>query len=333
MGVSERSSIRQNLAVFGDEEGNLPRQTWASAGWYVFETVRLEDEHLIYEPGQGWRSVGAGSGLGLLEKFAALAEAPDVSILAYARRWGVLEICEHGVPATHRRPEGTLWPGVRGGALNPIGCRPELVGGDASNPMSAVYREPVAAWRLFAGQAFSALAVAAALIESGAPALKDLHRLRPLQMPPLTEARARTWTADEARTRLAEVVDSWVVLGDVRPECVSVSREDRQGNPQTVLGAVFTGSTLFGALAVQLFGAVTGTSGPALCSGCGLIYFPEEKPALGKRRYCVPCKGKAVPVRDAERDRAARLRSKIDRNLTAKPTDDCVTPKTGQHES
>jgi hypothetical protein len=39
----------------------------------------------------------------ILEGFTSLSDAPDKQICAYARRFGVLKICEHSVPMSHQQ--------------------------------------------------------------------------------------------------------------------------------------------------------------------------------------------------------------------------------------
>ena len=60
--------------------------------------------------------------------------------------------------------------------------------------------------------------------------------------------------------------------------------------------------SLFGALTVQLIAAAT-TRGFAICSSCGLPFVPgARQPAIGRRRYCIPCRKDGAPHRDAARD-------------------------------
>jgi hypothetical protein len=42
----------------------------------------------------------------LLERFCRVADAPDTAraVVAFARRWGLLGLCEHGLPYLHRTP-------------------------------------------------------------------------------------------------------------------------------------------------------------------------------------------------------------------------------------
>ncbi len=56
-------------------------------------------------------------------------------------------------------------------------------------------------------------------------------------------------------------------------------------------------STLFGGLVLELFVAVRGRAGFAVCSGCGLPYVPDRRPRAGafgnpRANYCPTCRSK-----------------------------------------
>src|SRR6266487_2634569 len=61
--------------------------------------VSLSDGLLEWRwiPGQKREQVRPG----ILEGFLKLADAADSSILAFAKKWGPLGICEHELPSTH----------------------------------------------------------------------------------------------------------------------------------------------------------------------------------------------------------------------------------------
>lgn len=51
-----------------------------------------------------FRGTTRHAGEGMLLGFCRLSEASPEIILGYARKWGVLRICEHGLPCTHQAP-------------------------------------------------------------------------------------------------------------------------------------------------------------------------------------------------------------------------------------
>src|SRR5215207_8145088 len=76
-----------------DESGRFLR-------WYeTVEGVRAEDEIRALDL-MAWRQP-AGD---MLRRFAALADSPPQAFCAFARRWGLLIICDrHGLPISHNR--------------------------------------------------------------------------------------------------------------------------------------------------------------------------------------------------------------------------------------
>jgi hypothetical protein len=58
----------------------------------------------------------------LLLKFAGLADASDEQIFDFARHWGLLGLCVHGIPGGHRIAGGTLTP--QGGRTTEDICMP-----------------------------------------------------------------------------------------------------------------------------------------------------------------------------------------------------------------
>jgi hypothetical protein len=120
---------------------------------------------------------------------------------------------------------------------------------------------------------------------------------------------------------ISVAVNGWLELGGVRPYFLWEG-----GRPPTVtLGPAILwwfkpasraymlrimphlqGTTLFGALGVQLLMAVSRAAGFAVCSACGKVYMPKRRPNPKRRRYCGRCGVKAA-WRDAQLRRRAKL--------------------------
>src|SRR6266446_5747425 len=104
------------LSELATPAGTLDRRV-AIHSWFVPGIIRLENENLRwnYLP----ESLKSGRQLhpsqGMLEGFLELAQAPDRNIARYAKRWGVLGICEHRLPSSHS-------PDML--ELRKLGCRP-----------------------------------------------------------------------------------------------------------------------------------------------------------------------------------------------------------------
>jgi hypothetical protein len=241
-------------------------------GWVIPGEIKADGGNLIWRRSPADRPVSAKSGL--LLAFANLADGGPESILRFARRWGVLELCAHGFPASHNhtnRPPGE-W------------CH-------------AIRREPLARWRLYARRARAVLTIAMGLD-------RDEQDRRGL---------AAAWQAlpdwggdewDPAKQSAAldrfnlgnEVKTTWLMHGGVKP---GIGWRDDE------LRIVLRGFGLYGALAAQLALAVGKAGELYECSGCDQLYGrdPEgRRPQKGRRNYCPACRARGLPVRDAARD-------------------------------
>jgi hypothetical protein len=240
----------------------------------------------------------------LLDRFLDLRGADDEKIAAFVRRWGILGICEHGLPRTHhlaRIAPRSLEDG-------PAGCLP--LGFDFGKG-GCLGREPIADWRTWAQAANDIVALATAAH----------HNLRGNQAAwdRLTEGREPQGPSGRRlRQIVAKGVQWWLELGGVRPQFSWIadvgvqitlgSRGTWDPLPQrpTRLYGHQHGATLFGALAAQLMVRVADVEGLAICSACGMPYLPTRRPAPNRRNYCSSCRAAGVPLRDALR--AHRLR-------------------------
>lgn len=115
-------------------------------------------------------------------------------------------------------------------------------------------------------------------------------------------------SSDEAKTSRRKMergvargaIETWLQLGHASLEL----RWPTQGRP----AVGFHVDGLFGSLGVQLLLVAAGSSGFAICAGCGLIFAPPRgrgRPAL----YCADCKAEHKPQKLAD-DR--RLRKKAE---------------------
>ena len=282
---------------------------WELAGLYSSETgplerllpvgelmvpndVELEGEWLCW----GWgvdplQWTTRRPGPHILRDFVRLADGDGPTIRAYARRWGILGICEHGLPSSHLGNEdGTPR------------CRPLSRREDPAWRFDG--REPLERWRHFARQARAILNLAASLHtdQPGQPEDWQVvvqHRKQPVPWwRPSVEAE---WIL------LSSVVQEWIRIGDVRPV---MARGPTQGR-QVEFGSSAGGTRLFGTLACQLLFTIARVTGVAVCSACAAIYTPTRRPRPDQRRYCQSCRAGGVPQRDAQRDRQRRRRAAL----------------------
>lgn len=313
----------REFSPFAQDDGSVDRPV-VGERWLVPAAIELRAGYQLVSrstDGHGRQAI-AEPGPRMLTEFLRLGQesSPSERVVEYARRWGTLHICKHGLPASHtRNPEEwcEAWS-------FPDELEPE-----------AEFWEPVGVWRHFARQARGYLAIADRLhggqigrqedwqivhewrhwpngrgsgkglwafsdrptnpsqtIDLGTGKLKDPH-----------QAYTVPWwrqTVDEDWSMVVEgVEETWLSYGDVRP---SLSLSD--GTPRIRLG----GGGLFGALAVQLMMNVCRTAGIALCSECGIAYLPKRRPRVGNRHYCQDC-GKKPAQRNASREYRRRRRT------------------------
>ena len=61
--------------------------------------IRIERDKLLYNPME--QSGVAKDAAGMLDAFLNLANSDDAEIVRYAKKWGVLGLCQHNLPADH----------------------------------------------------------------------------------------------------------------------------------------------------------------------------------------------------------------------------------------
>jgi len=272
------------LAAMTDYKGHLERPL-ADDRWPVPDEIELQGDRLSYRWGALDRS--SSSGKELLGDFVRLVADPDdEAVLTYARRWGVLELCEHGMPATHGRPALSPSSMHRVAWCEPLGFDPA--------EEKQVYWEPLAEWRRWSGRAGAILKLAAQLHTGNPTQPQDWRTALDFDRRPacgLLDDFPPDWTGN--KWHIAQEVNGWLALGQSR---FAFDWGAGRG-PAVTIG----GGRLFGALAAQMMLAVARSSGLAVCSGCAVTYFPERKPSTSRRSYCQECRARKIPDRDAHR--------------------------------
>jgi hypothetical protein len=216
----------------------------------------------------------------LLDQFVQLREAPDEELLKFARRWGTLGLCEHGLPRFHPRH----------GWCDGLRLRSHTRSG------AGVFIEPLAGWRQVADAFRSTLNLGAEINQGRLGSEDDWKRAMPnatFEKPPKTDA---------ARALLMVVVNGWLSSADVRPEFGWGN-----GEWQIRLKASDGPTGLSGHLALGLALAVAKKDGLVICSSCHGSYMPNRRPNPHRRNYCPKC-GCRAAWRDAARARRQRSR-------------------------
>jgi len=218
----------------------------------------------------------------LLARFVGLAEAPPEEILAFARRWGLLEICRHGRPAWH-------YPS----------CRPC----EDIAPSGRTQWEPIGAWHRYARLAKELLEIAADLADGLQPPAARWQAVQSALEPENLQATcgerfdlldepwldAAAGYLDELRWRIAQGEPLQALAA-----CLRIWL--RYGNVETLARVGPTGALdlslesdgLVGRLALQLFSVIAGRTGVYRCDvpDCGRLIAPARKPQAGRAHYC-----------------------------------------------
>lgn len=288
-----------------DEEGRLGRSV-STDEWTVPDAIELDGQKLAWTTRVGPpRFVEPHKGL--LEEFIHLSDAHPERIRDYARRWGILRICVHGLPASHNpiAPwSAEPWQLVSLDSHGSVLWRPSL-GESQCRPTSSdlltakewMY-EPLDSWRNLAALAKKLLNIAANLYSGKAGSPADWRSLI-RGWPDLGLASLGIDNAIEReKMTLAGLINEWLSWGNVRPRLHWNDLKAR---------VAFGGEGLFGALAVQLLLVVSRIDGLAICSACSLPYMPSRRPSSARRNYCQAC-GRKAAARHATEDYRRRLR-------------------------
>jgi hypothetical protein len=258
------------------------------------------------------RSVAASSTV--FTDFLELTDATPQVIRDFARQWGVLKLCKHGLPATHSHsPNGSVYFGEDPSYVlesYPY-CRP--FGSKPLDDNSGF--EPVAGWIYFAKMAKALVNIVAKLNTDELGDSSDWATI-------YERVRVQKPGRDIIQQRMdcVSVVNTWLRVADVKPQLTfdwnpfNHEWKDlksghnvrlREGTYIRFESDRLRGSPLFAHLACQLMTIVLG-HGIAVCSNCGSVYSPpNRKPKAGQNNYCPRCGLKA-----ARRDAARRYRSR-----------------------
>ena len=222
---------------------------------------------------------------GMLDAFIRVTEAK--SALRFAKKFGVLQICRHGLQYSHA---------------------PACLASSQQSGWNPRLMEPLKAWLHYSTSAPAILSLSASIQrgdEGDEIGSRDdwtlLFRSRGGKGSIDELMRAFSATPALAKTFLVTAINDWLVEGNVRPT-ISWGEE---ASPGFSLNA-----STFGLLGVQLMTAVSRIQDVYLCDGCGTPYSRKKrKPQAGRNQYCETC-GKQV----ASKNRQARHRQKVKAN-------------------
>lgn len=304
-----------SMTRFSDDPGEVDLNGGASSLWVPASVdLSADKRRLVWSLSTETKhSQFVAADPDVLSQFAELARAntPVEVIRDFARRYGILRICKHGLPATHSdSPNNSIYFGEERDFSRYPYCRP--LGTSFGNENEGF--EPVDRWRFFSRQARAILNVMAQFNLDELGLEEDWKTI-------LEHANSDPGRdLGQQRLDCVAVVNTWLRVASVIPqihydynpfnhrlkhpalEAAPKTREGYRVEFETDL--FFRGSRLFAYLACQLMTAAVGR-GVGLCSGCGKIYTPpKRKPKRGQNNYCTKC-GRAAATRDA----SARLRA------------------------
>ena len=204
----------------------------------------------------------------LLRDFVELQGRPESEYLAFGRRWGLLGLCEHGLPASHASGAKRIEPGFRLSLL-PEGCQGEG-------------REAIRDWRSHVDRFRALLDIGGILSWDNTAPVSKWFELKP---PETSEQRWRGFhgqSVKSQRVAAERLLNLLVEVAAVRPIVRWGSRLEIE------FGGGIRG--LYAPLVVQLLRAIS-QADFAVCSACGSWYPPpRRRPKRGQNRYCLECK-------------------------------------------
>lgn len=271
----------------------------------------------------------------LLERFLELGADSDEAIALFARAWGHLGMCKHGVPwiahwvlhegrptcspqrARRQAPDGgVLWVQETSAWRSLIGAFVATI--EIADRLHANKPAPAEAWNCLADYYVKLFGPDWYLKTFRFWSRASLH-----PDPRENDAVLGPLSVTEQRHNLARVLTFWADAAhvglDVEWGSMFAPFVPESQTPRLTLGS----GSLFGALVVQLIEVCSGARGLVKCSWCTAWYAPLDKngkprwPQAGRRHFCPKCRADGVPVRLAQRDKRAgisRLRQRKERS-------------------
>lgn len=279
--TSQNKNLDLQLAGITTDEGVVGRRVQPFE-LLVPRDIRLERDRLVWtdtyhEDPESDGCKHTHTSPETMDGFLKLSKAAPEEILRYAKQWGPIGFCKHGLPASHR----SRWGPDRTGATM---CH--VHGGPDG------YWEPLKFWRLTSRRAMALLNIGARLSDDKLGAEADWEVLDCAFVNP---GNRDEWRIMSQRHTLEWQLTRWMQMGLLVP--VVAFRKKQLSFSLNVL----LGPGLFGALAYQLALAISSTDGLSVCSACGRAFTPTRRPTASRRSYCSHCRKIGRPVRDASR--------------------------------
>lgn len=255
--------------------------------WSAPQHVEVRDDYLLYSE-KDIHPVRAQPGM--LEAFANLAKACPEAVVAYAKRWGVLNVCKHGIVQTQRRPSinhsGYSLPQecpynqhcsrrvvrVKG---QPYFAEPLQLWNDASERVSEILR---------LGGAFAA------------GKIRETRDADSILTPKASGHPSALLARCPVDAMLTGDLHLLVLMSGLAPEVRWEGHLIFNVAARNMLQAVVFQTIL----------SISRTDGFAICSACSKPFIPSRRPQKGRNSYCPDC-GSRAAWRVAQRKRRERM--------------------------
>lgn len=239
----------------------------------------------------------------MLNTFSELHRLDDSAILSFAKQWGVLGLCVHGLPASHL----DVMSGKSYGAPH---C--DFI---ESGRSDLTLQEPIAKWRKWSSCADAIMQIAATLRVNEMPegALWErllFQRRRILGVtfdPKLKPSKQNQSAFAWARDIFQSEINDWLNIGHVGPRVMP--------NKQRQLEMVMLANSvpnLFGSIGIALAMTACGNNGLKICSACGGWHVPNRMPNEDRNTFCNKCRGSKTQWALLQRQRRARIKREED---------------------
>jgi hypothetical protein len=259
--------------------------------WRRPGSVKVEGNNLVYSARTVRTYLNTDKPYEPLQSFLALDGAVDSRIASFARRWGVLGICEHGLPASHNSGFYTF-PDTPGWTLyeqdefrehcNPLGRK------------SGDWYEPLAEWNFWIRQASIIVRLGADLHGSRPGRTDDWNAMgykpegykhftaRGQSVKLIAEPRVPSLPPPVpiGRMLLAQYINDWLAITGVRP---FFFWEDGEHGFCLLSEGI---DTLLATLSVQILLLINKASGYAFCSNCGRPFLLRHRQSAARNIYC-----------------------------------------------
>lgn len=329
--ASRLSFVMEEGAIASDASLSLANTSCAVPSEVRISNGRLE-WRLKAPSEQGYRKgiwENGKSAKGVLFRFASLADASDDEILTFAGKFGVLGICEDGLPGIHnsckprmRRPNNLSKELLEVEESDSLHFRSLVEDWHMKYGYTPWYWEQLSSWRTLARRLDAVLTISILLRDGERTSINDWRTFWPDD---LSEERARKagyWPISEPKKRIGQRVTEWLSWAGLRPAIswlsdspkivfpVAGTSDDHDGSERQM---AWPRNSLFPILIASLVVVLTSSRGHVKCGHCGKNFEPESdrKPRYDRKYSCSElCRKEIKRIQKLESFRRCRGRGK-----------------------